>query len=376
MVSRTAKVGQAFGSKGVLNNAAKSVVESVGGGTEVAANDSAALGSGDAGALKFASNRKSLHMYDGAEWERIAGGTDAAPIITEDAPATSVQAGTTDSTRVKFKVVDPEGFPISYTISYMRDSDKVFFTNESSNLPPILQHPAIITKADSGRATYKFITHTAESNGSGVATTHTYKARFQGTDGARHAISTQNFSLSFQTNFTFDTSSAQINAYGDNINKLKVYASAGSAAAVSDELGAMGKGYLEYKIIADTSYPMMGLVTGSTSGGYGTATSLYLYHDGTYYAGGSATGLGASGNNDILMIAYDTDASTVWFGMNGSWGNKTPGTDAGYSITGGANGFRPAFHYGGGSASEYTIEINSHTSTGAQYTIPAGWSKA
>ena len=376
MVSRTAKVGQAFGSKGVLNNAAKGVVEEVGGGgVETVANDSAALGSGDGGALKFATNRKSLHMYDGAEWERIAGGTDAAPVITEDAVANSISAGTTDSSRVKFKVVDPEGFPISYTISYMRDSDKVFFTNESSNLPPILQHPAIITKADSGRATYKFITRTADSDGSGNSTTHVYKARYQGTDGARHAISTQNISLSFSTTFTFDTSSGQINAYGDNINKLEAYVAAGTAAAVSDELGKMGKGYLEYKIITDASYPMMGLVTGSTSGGYGTGTSIYLYHDGTYYGGGAATGLGASGNNDILMIAYDTDESDVWFGMNGSWGNKTPGTDAGYSITGGANGFRPAFHYGGGGATTYTIEIISHT-TGAQYTIPSGWSLA
>ena len=117
-------------------------------------------------------------------------------------------------------------------------------------------------------------------------------------------------------------------------------------------------------------------ISKDTSGGYGTATSLYLYHDGTWYGGGTGIGLSASGNNDIIMVAYDTAASQVWFGMNGTWGNSlTPGTNSGISITGGANGFRPAFHYGGGSASEYTMEIISHT-TGAQYTIPAGWSLA
>ena len=130
MVSRSARVGQAFGSKGVLNNAAKSTVEAVaGGGVTTANNDSAGLGSGVAGDLKFATNRKTLHMYDGTEWDRIAGGTDAAPVITEDASNVSAAASAIDSQRVKFKVTDPEGFPISYSISYMRDSDKVFFGN-------------------------------------------------------------------------------------------------------------------------------------------------------------------------------------------------------------------------------------------------------
>ena len=83
MVSRSAKVGQAFGSKGVLSKATAAVVEEVGGGgVEEASNDSAALGTGTAGALKFAANRKTLHMYDGTEWDRITGGTDAAPVIT------------------------------------------------------------------------------------------------------------------------------------------------------------------------------------------------------------------------------------------------------------------------------------------------------
>ena len=79
----------------------------------------------------------------------------------------------------------------------MRDSDKVFFTNDSSNLPPPLAHPAIITKATDGTATYRFLTRTAESNGSGYTTKDVYKARYMGTDGARHAVSTKNFQLQF-----------------------------------------------------------------------------------------------------------------------------------------------------------------------------------
>ena len=106
MVSRSARVGQAFGSKGVLNSAAKAEVEEVGGGgVEEASNDSAALGTGNPGALKFASNRKTLHMYDGTEWDRIAGGADADPVIITDASAASVQSLSTDSHRQTFNKV-------------------------------------------------------------------------------------------------------------------------------------------------------------------------------------------------------------------------------------------------------------------------------
>ena len=207
MVSRTFRVGKAFGAKGVLAKATRSVPEAVG-GVEAVSNDSAGLGTGNPGDLKFASNRKTLHLYDGNEWDRIAGGTDADPVIVTDATNADV-AGTTDSARQTFKVVDPEGFPISYSITYMRDSDKKFFTNDSSNLPPPLAHPAIITKATDGTATYRFLNRTAESDGSGNSTTDLYKARYMGSDGARHAVSTKNFKLSFgaytMTDFVFQT---------------------------------------------------------------------------------------------------------------------------------------------------------------------------
>ena len=97
------------------------------------------------------------------------------------------------------------------------------------------------------------------------------------------------------------------------------------------------------------------------------------------------------GLNDIIMVAYDTAPAAapteprVWWGKNGSWATHTPGSTAGYPFnvsnatpTGWdtTNQFlKPVFHYGGGSAAEYRIEIISHTQ-GAQYTIPTGWSLA
>ena len=378
MVSRSARVGQAFGSKGVLNNAAKSTVEAVaGGGVTTANNDSAGLGSGVAGDLKFATNRKTLHMYDGTEWDRIAGGTDAAPVITEDASNVSVAASAIDSQRVKFKVTDPEGFPISYSISYMRDSDKVFFGNESSNMPPFLAHPAIITKADSGRATYRFITRTTESDGNGNATTDLYKARYFGTDGARHAVSTKDIQLSFKTDFTFDTSLSTINAGYTDTNKVDVTVTA-YTTATSQQNGAMGKGYFEFKIIQDAVYLFIGVGSGTYNATYSGSGSMMIYYDGVIYPGPVSTGLGANNVDDIIMVAYDTTAEKVWFGMNGTWGtNMNPATDAGITVGGdpSTNGFRPIFNGGSSGASTFRVEIISHTQ-GAQYTIPTGWSLA
>lgn len=152
---------------------------------------------GEEGELKFISDRKTLYLYDGDEWDRIAGGQDADPVAITDATDATVNALDTDSHRQTFKVVDPEGFPISYSISYMRDSDKVFFTNDSSNLPPPLAHPAIITKATDGTATYRFLTRTTESDGSGYTTKDLYKARYMGSDGARQVVSTKDFRLQF-----------------------------------------------------------------------------------------------------------------------------------------------------------------------------------
>ena len=112
MGSRGRILGRVAGQTGLAVTGAK--------GVKTALIDSADLGTGDAGDLKFATNRKTLHLYDGNEWDRIAGGTDADPIIMTEPGAASIQALSTDSHRQTFKVAYPEGFPISYSISYMR----------------------------------------------------------------------------------------------------------------------------------------------------------------------------------------------------------------------------------------------------------------
>ena len=76
MSTRSFKLAKILGATGTIKAAALDS-NAVGGGVKLAENDSADLGTGAAGDLKFASNRKTLHLYDGTEWERIAGGQDA-----------------------------------------------------------------------------------------------------------------------------------------------------------------------------------------------------------------------------------------------------------------------------------------------------------
>ena len=182
--------------------------------------------------------------------------------------------------------------------------------------------------------------------------------------------------MKFQTTFTFDTSLSTINSTYTASDKVNVTVSA-SSPATSQQIGKIGKGYLEYKIIVDGSVPMFGIGTSPFNATYSGSGSRYLYYDGTSYPGPASTGLGAQGNDDIIMIAYDTDAEEVWLGLNGSWGNKTPGTHSGHSVGGDASthGFRPMFNSGGGGADTFRVEIISHTQ-GAQYTIPTGWTLA
>ena len=405
MATRSFQLAKILGSGGTIKAAALDS-DAVGGGVKLAENDSADMGTGAAGDLKFASNRKTLHLYDGAKWDRIAGGQDADPVIITDATVTEVNAAGIDSARQTFKVADPEGFPISYSISYMRDSDKVFFTNDSSNLPPILTAPTVITKAADGTATYKFLTRTAESDGSGNSTTDIYKARFMGSDGARQAVSTQNFSLKFTTTFLFDTSHPSINSNYTADNQVEAYplfATVGGNA-YSTNTGKLGKGYIECKVISKpsgTNAYEYGLTSGKGDGGH--LFNAFGVHVTAF--GANATvypGVGSDNNNygnvipglwsvgDIIQMAYDTNAGDgqVWFGRNGTWPtNYNPNDgDAGWGVSSLAEvstyGFRLSFgqsHTGSGSRGAanraYRVEIISH-SQGPQYTIPSGWSLA
>ena len=356
MTSRSRKIAKAFGSAGVLSKATLDVPEEVGGGAEEVAN-TAALGTGNAGAQKFVTANKSLYVYDGTEWDRINAGGDENPRLTTT-PATSHSLNSDGSTsQITIAASDPEGFPITYS-------------------------------HDTNPASPNQITNVAENNGVFTLTPSTNTAhagnftlRLKASDGVHitsHAIAV---ALAFNTTITFDTSISTINSTYTGDNKVDVTVSASTTATSQQDL-KLGKGYLEYKIIVDGNYPMMGISAGSHNSTYSSGDSVYIYHDGTKYPGGSGQSLGASSVNDIIMIAYDTVAAKVWFGMNGTWQSSLSASDVasgtgGHTLSGSpnTNGVRPIFNSGGGGGDNYRIEIISHTQ-GAQYTIPTGFALA
>ena len=163
-MSRTSRVAQAFGSGGVLAKATQAVPEEVGGTVAVSdtapsnpnngefwwdsttaklyvryedgssnqwvtvngadgapgsatvyANTSALPSSGNSvGDLAFATLTKSLHIWDGSEWDRISSGGDENPRLTTT-PASTHTLNTDGSTSTLTNAAsDPEGFPITY----------------------------------------------------------------------------------------------------------------------------------------------------------------------------------------------------------------------------------------------------------------------
>ena len=188
--------------------------------------------------------------------------------------------------------------------------------------------------------------------------------------------------LEFGTDFTFDTSLSMINTNYTATNKLEARVSTNSGQdATSEQIGNMGKGYLEYKLIAMGNYPMIGLGSGQSGVdlGYNSGNAVYIYYNGSVRHGNNLStgaGLGILALNDILMFAYDTVAEEVWFGRNGTWasGKDPTAGESGFSCNGApaTHGFKPAVTNGSSSYGTTQIEIISHTQ-GAQYTIPSGW---
>ena len=323
----------------------------------------AALGTGSTGDQKFVAANKSLYVYDGSEWDRISSGANEIPTLTTTPASThSLNSNGTTST-ITIAASDPDGFPITY-------SHDMNPTNPNQ------------------------ITNVAESNGTFTLTPSTNSAhagnftlRLKASDGVSIKSHSINVGLQFVTTFTFDTSLSTINSNYTADNKVEGSAPR-NASATSEQIGRMGKGYYEMKLISSSGYSMLGLQVGTNTGGYVQNTGAFVYQsNGELYnndEGSGVYGTGASSytTNDIIMVAYDTAAGSngqVWFGKNGTWG-RNPASQGGFEFLVDAStaGVRPAVTYASGSAGAHTVvqvEIISHTQ-GAQYTIPTGWSLA
>ena len=313
------------------------------------------------GDYAWATDTKALYVWDGSEWDRINSGGSESPRLTTT-PASSHNLNS-DGTNTAITIVasDPEGFPITYSHD----------TNPSS--------PNQITNVVENNGVFTLVPSTNQAHAGN------FTLRLKASDGVSIKSHSINVGLSFNTTFTFDTSNSLINTNYTGDNKVEVVVAAGTQAATANQSGKLGKGYLEYKMINIFSTLMVGVQVGTNTGGYNASTGHYTYaNNGGGYPGGYGATVGGSGgftNNDIIMVAYDTDAGSngqIWYGKNGTWrSGVVPGVNAGNDLGTDASsvGLQPAFSSGSGGTNTAQIEIISHTQ-GAQYTIPTGWSLA
>ena len=334
------------------------------GSATIYANTSVLPSSGNsAGDLAFATLTKSLHVWDGSEWDRINAGGDENPRLTTIPASTHNLNGNGTNTAITIAASDPEGFPITYS----------YDTNPAS--------PNQITNVVENNGVFTLVPSTNSAHAG------SFTLRLKASDGVHITSHPITVSLAFQTNFTFNTSLGTINSNYTADNKLEAYVQNSDSPAVSSQSGKLGKGYLEIKFISTTAAadPMFGLQVGTSTGKYHQGGAwVHVVNGKGWPSNDYAYGLGGSGSNsiginDILMIAYDTAAGSngqVWFGKNGTW-QRNPASTTGYGVNADSSsvGFRVAVDGTNASKQTHQIEIISHTQ-GAQYTIPSGWELA
>ena len=321
-------------------------------------------------------------------------GADGAPtVLTAPTAVTTIESGvgsTADSAQITYKATDPGGFPITYDIDYLSDSDKVAYTNDSSNLPPHLAHPAQISlsSADANgdkTATYRFLTRAAtglDSHG-GVGIKQTLNLRYLASDGIKTTLSSSTLEIAFGQKITFDPSLAGItdrSGEGNGTNSDQYHAEvSNSVNTAMSGLLMTGKRYFEVRIDSITTYLMIGLVdagAGASAANYGGNTCSLIYQSGnTRYPGGSATSISPTMQvGAILGFAYDTSNGQTWFSINNDFGNKVPGTDAGWEIgsySGNGNaGMKLGFTGGSGGINHKGTILRGNSLT---YSVPAGF---
>ena len=348
-------------SKGVWNSATVSDTA-----VTVYANLAAFPSSGNSvGDYAFATDTKAVYIWDGTEWDRISTGNNETPRLTTTPASTHNLNGDGTNTAITIVASDPEGFPITYS----------YDTNPAS--------PNQITNVVENSGVFTLVPSTNSAHAGN------FTLRLKASDGISTISHPITVALSFSTTFTFDTSKSVVNSTYTADNQADLTPTANQIAH-TEENAVVGKGYFEIKYISGTiTYSLLGIAGGNfpAIGGhkryYSGASvdeSVFLHRDGRIYKNNGTNASLFSGNasiNDIIMVAYDTATSRVYFGRNGSWGSgHNPATDTGLPINlDSTTNIRPAFTTQQNSGENYRIEIISHTQ-GAQYTIPTGWSLA
>ena len=361
--SKAFRIGEAFGKKGVLSKASQANPESL-------------------------SDRDDFSPY----WD--SGGT----YLTRPTYSATQEfvAGNSPAARVTNRItltptaVDPEGFPLTYSVDTVPANptqlDSVSVTGNSFVFTPA----------------YGILGDSQNNSGS-------FKARLRASDGVRDALDLVDFSMVYSVPITFGLVNSgtgwasggadatvttgstdytnMLNNSGGGIGQLNQTA----GAALSNAL-PLGKKYFEFKYSNKSGYMQLGMMSQATIDAAGTTTngennlvgtyessnviSNYFYNGTEYKGNTQGYTIGAWDHTAILMIAYDTTSRAVWYGKNGSWHGTYNPLDGGSTsglMSGGASD-QPRMYMGGASSSSDGWKAYTMRGPDLTHTPPTGFS--
>tara|TARA_B100002019_G_scaffold271358_1_gene265705 strand:+ start:2710 stop:3825 length:1116 start_codon:yes stop_codon:yes gene_type:complete len=326
-----------------------------------------------AGDLAFATNKKALYNWDGAEWDRVYSGPNET--LTWDSALSSTQyifngqqrqIDIADSSNLSITVAanaDFEGFPVTYSYQTV-PADPAQLDSAAFGGNGISQSGGTFTlrcsRRDSDEGSFTF--------------------RAKATDGTHVITSSQTVQLAFAGNMVFnatDNASVATTSSFPQTNVLVATIGGNTGGSMMwgttnpiSELLPTGKRYFEFRFKGSSARYVPGL------SGYGRGTSTVDYI-GFWQINGSSQGHSGPAltalNNTIVMFAYDTATREVWYGQNGTWVNATPGVGAGSTeIAALPDG---SFYFGvcSGSSSGAIIDAEFFTGANINYTKPTGF---
>jgi len=311
------------------------------------------------GALAFSNSTGDLFVWSGSQWDKIAHGVDESPVIVTEPPSSATLYSNGSVTTVTMVATDPEGFDITYGIAY---------NNAGSALPTQLASATTVNS----NGVYTF-TPSANSSHAG-----SFKARLSASDGAKTTTRFTTLSLTFSEDVIFYASEPGTSTTLTNTTTgWSLGGTTPSGNMMQSNTLQTGKRYLEMYITADSGIPIVGIYAESnTDPGHndtdGPALSLTTGNvapTGTFVVSGLDPDASYPAT---LMIAFDTDARKVWFGLNGTWGSGSgdPTSGAGYSV-GGTGGFTLCI--GNGTSGGSTLTSDILLDTDLTYSIPTGF---
>jgi len=356
-------------------------------GTTVVADLSALLaltGMSDADTA-FVTDTKSSYMWDGVEWQRMSIGNQLGPRYTTTPTSSLDLAADGTTSDITAVAVDDSGFPVTY--DWDAYSGSTLYS--ASSLPPQL------TGVSESNGVFTLTPSTAEANAGN------FSFRVKASDGVLTTPATSSVDLSFRTvitiaarqtrntNYVEPTSTGETLFWATNLASGSDYNYFPEGATVAASGMSTGKRYIETKLTTihtgtAPTFWLIGLAERDTAyangagGGYNGGNVVYVYqnngnHWGQAVGGGDiSSGLGSFVLNDVMQIAYDTDAGKVWMGKNDTWSTVSgdPGAGgAGISISHTNNGY--AFVVASGTSSTVSATF---TWGGSDYTKPTGFS--